>query len=331
VFAWCIQLVQSQTANDEQEKKKSRLRITCFWQHDLKAMWGFSSSTSTMAQQLSTMTLSLFKTVLKRGARVAELSGYGNGVSIDRIRYQIDREALNIEYSIVPEEDEHTTPIEQVQGMDEVHSLREQRRLTRSIECVLPSSEGWDVQVTTKASSEDVENLPWFANALRISSSSLPSCDQVILRLTHTTLPDVYSVLKVKVTVEVSAASSGIRLNGLPKAIMEAEERDPSSNSISQTILQDIASAADLSFHSSTSSVGTMDSGRSTSSAIAIARTPTQRSAASEKSILSRIRRNYIYFSSLLQEPEAKWRRSTLIYFQLLDYSGLLNSLRSSY
>jgi hypothetical protein len=36
----------------------------------------------------------------------------------------------------------------------------------------------------------------------------------------------------------------------------------------------------------------------------------TQRTPAAEKSILSRVRRNYIYFSSLLQEPEAKWKRS---------------------
>ncbi len=79
------------------------------------------------------MTLSLFKTVMKRGGRVAELSSYGNGISIERIRYQVDREALNVEYAIIPEEDEHSTPTEQVQGMEDVHLLREQRRLTRSI------------------------------------------------------------------------------------------------------------------------------------------------------------------------------------------------------
>lgn len=263
-----------------------------------------------MAQQLSTMTLSLFKTVIKRGGRVAKLSSYGNGVSIERIRYQIDREALNVEYAIIPDEDEHTTPSEQVQGMEEVHSLREQRRLTRSIECVLPSLEGWDIQVATKASSEEAENLPWSASALRTSSSLSSSHDQIVFRLTHTALPDAYSVLKVKVTIEVSGASRGIRLNGIPKPIMEAEDRDPSSHFISQTILQDIASTADLSFNTNTS-MGTMNSATSTSSSVnAITRTATERSAASGKSILSRVRRNYIYFSSLLQEPEAKWRRS---------------------
>jgi len=276
-------------------------------------MWMFNYSAATMAQQLATMTLSLFKMVTQRGGRVAKLSGYGNGVSIDRIRYQIDREALNVEYSIIPEEDEHTMPIEQQQGMEEVHSLREQRRLTRSIECVLPSLVGWDVQVTTKASSEEVEKSPWSATALRTKYRHSFSQDQITLRLIHSALPDAHSVLKVKLTVEVSPASRGIRLNGISKPIVEAEECDPSSHFISKTVLQDIASTVDLSYNTPTS-VGSINSNDSaSSSSIAITRIATERSAAGEKSISSRVRRNYIYFSSLLQEPEAKWRRSRYI------------------
>jgi hypothetical protein len=309
VFAWCIQLIQTQSDKDDPTKKKlARLRITCFWQHDFKAMWVFNSSGSGLAQQLSTMTLSLFKTVLKRGNRVAKLSGYGNGVSIDRIRYQIDREALDVEYTIIPEDDEHSMPTEQGQGMEEVLSLREQRRLTRSIECILPSLEGWEVQVTTRASSEEVEKLPWSANVLRTSSSTSPSRDQIILRVTHTALPDAYSVLKVKITIELAAASRGVRLNGIHKTIVEAEDRAPLSHFISPTMLQDITDTTDL---STTTSVGTVSSVSSAASSVTqLNRSAPERSAASDKSILSRVRRNYIYFSSLLQEPEAKWRRS---------------------
>jgi hypothetical protein len=36
-----------------------------------------------------------------------------------------------------------------------------------------------------------------------------------------------------------------------------------------------------------------------------------ERPVAAEKTILSRVKRSYIYFSSLLQEPEAKWKRTT--------------------
>jgi hypothetical protein len=259
------------------------------------------------------MGLGLLKTVMKRGSRIPKITGYGNGVSIERIRFQIDREALTVDYAIIPEEEEHAASGE---GIDELHALREQRRLTRSIECVLPSGEGWDVQVSTKASSEEVERLPWSVRAIR--SSSFPSTaelseslplDQIVVRLTHAPLIDEHSVLKVRVVVEISGPSVGLRLNGLPQTIQDIEERDPSSYFITQQILQDVSSTADLSFHTS-SSMHTTSSTGSTTSGSAIPRPPTERTAAAEKSILSRVRRNYIYFSSLLQEPEAKWRRS---------------------
>ena len=49
----------------------------------------------------------------------SQLTGYGNGVSIERIRFQLDREALTIGYAVLPEDDEHP----QMHGMDEVHAL----------------------------------------------------------------------------------------------------------------------------------------------------------------------------------------------------------------
>ena len=262
------------------------------------------------------MTLGLLKTVIKRGGRVPKLIGYGNGVSIGRIRFENDREALTVEYSIIPEDDQHTIHNEDVHGMDDVHALREQRRLTRSIECVLPSSEGWDVQVSTKASSEEVEQLPWSARATRSSSSPFSSQqssvppDQIRLRLSHAALIDDHSILKVKVIIEISGPSSGLRLNGLSQTIQDVEERDPSSYFISEQILQDVSSAIDLSFQTS-SSMGTVNSTVSSSPSVhQVIRPAAERSVAAEKSILSGVRRNYIYFSSLLQEPEAKWRRS---------------------
>ena len=262
------------------------------------------------------MTLSLLKTVIKRGGRVPKLAGYGNGISIERVRYQIDREALTIDYAIIPDDDEHQEL--GLSGMDEVHALREHRRLTRSIECVLPSLEGWDVLVTMKGSSEEVERIPWSAHAMR--SNSCPSTfsppDQVLLRLTYGALTDDDAVLKVKVVIEVSGGTRGLRLNGLATKIHDLEERDPSSHIMPQKMLQDVASAADLSFQTS-SSLGTVSSTGSSTAARPRTRPSPERTAAADKSILSKVRRNYIYFSSLLQEPEAKWRRS-MFYLYLL-------------
>ncbi|KAF8888095.1 hypothetical protein BD779DRAFT_1611394 [Infundibulicybe gibba] len=308
LFAWCIQYVQPSnptTPGNRPEKKISagRIRMTCFWQHDLKAAWNFTSSSS-IIQQLSTMILGLLKTVIKRSFRVPKLAAYGNGVSIERVRFQIDREALTIDYTIIPEEEDHSAG--DVAGMNELQTRREQKRLTRAIECVLPSCEGWDVQVTTKASSEEVERLPWSTHASRSSGSSQP--DQLTLRFSHAPLIDDHSVLKVRVVIEISGPSSGLRLNGLPQTVLLIEDRDPSASNLSQQILQDVTSTADLSFNTM-SSLGSSTTTPSTVPNPVIS--PNERTTAAEKSILSRVRRNYIYFSSLLQEPEAKWRRTT--------------------
>lgn len=325
VFAWCIQLLQPpqqplSASPDQPKRKPGRVRITCFWQHDLRSVWNIGTS-SGIVQQLSTMVLGLLKTVIKRSSRVPTLTGYGNGITIERMRFQIDREALTIDYAIIPEDEDHTT--EHLQGLNELHAKREQRRLTRSIECVLPSSEGWDVQVSTKASSEEVEKLPWTTHAIRSSSyqSSPSPPDQITLRLSHAPLLDDHSILKVSVVIEISGPSSGLRLNGVPQAIRDIEERDPTSYTMSQQILQDMSSTTDLSFDTSSFSNTTAASVASTASTSTLVRPPAERSTAAEKSILSRVKRNYIYFSSLLQEPEAKWKRS-----RCSSYSGGANA-----
>lgn len=280
-------------------------------------MWTFNSSSS-IAQQLCAMMVGLFKTVKKRGARIPLLSGYGNGVSIERVRFEIDREALTLDYSIVPEDEDHASHTSE-QGLDELHAIREHRRLTRSIECALPVTVGWDVQIATRASSEQVSQLPWTARATRCisasqdSSSSADEHDQIILAVKHGSLPNDHSVLKVKVVIELSGPSGGIRLNGIPQAIEQIEDRNSLSYYMSEQMLQDASSTADLSFNTQ-SSIGTIDEGASRSSTLAerpqLMRVPTERTAGAEKTILSRVKRNYIYFSSLLQEPEAKWKRS---------------------
>ena len=260
------------------------------------------------------MILGLYKTVKKRGSKVPMLTGYGYGVSVERVRFQLDRQALTVEYLVHPEEDGG----EESNSIKNLDELREHRRLTRSIEFLLPTSEGWDVQVTAKASSERVEKLPWTATTIRgkptppIPGGVIKPLDLTVFHIMHSSLPDAHSILKVRVVLELSGPSSGIRLNGLPQTIQVVEERDPSSlSAVQQQLLQDASSIADASFQtsSSVSSVGTIGSGgpqiRSR-----LVKDVGERSAAAEKSILSRVKRSYIYFSSLLQEPEAKWKRS---------------------
>ena len=319
VFAWCIQHIQPQQSDQSSRTSLPRIRITCFWQHNFRLVWNFSSNSS-LAQQLSAMTVGLHKTVQQRRARVPLLTGYGNGVSIERVRFAVDREALTVDYSIVPEDEDHPQQTTE-QNLEQLHTLRELRRLTRSVEFSLPSAHGWDVQLSTKGSSEQVSQLPWTTQATRsvvpspAGDTASPEQPKFTFAVKHATLPNDHSVLKVRITIELSGPSSGLRLNGIPQAIEELEPRNPASFFISQQMFQDASSMAEHSFRTHSSSVATSATSTSRASTIAerpqISRTLTERSTAAEKSILSRVKRNYIYFSSLLQEPEAKWKQST--------------------
>lgn len=42
------------------------------------------------------MMVGLYKTTQQRGAQILQLAGYGNGVSVVRVQFEIDREALII-------------------------------------------------------------------------------------------------------------------------------------------------------------------------------------------------------------------------------------------
>lgn len=311
------------TVNDSPHPKRrptvGRLRITCYWQHDLRALWNIGSPGST-SQQLSAMVLGLLKTTLKRATRIPKLLGYGLGVSIEKIRFQIDRESLTVDYAIIPTEEEEHLENEldsaKSEGLERLHITRERRRLTRAVELILPASEGWDVQVSTRASSEEVENLPWDAIAVRsgslpsLSSSRIPQ-DQILLRLTHAPLIDNHSILKVIVVIEISGSSSALRLNGVLQTIKDSDQGRFSTSIVgSQQIFQDLASAIGISITES-SSIGSASIISSSSSSLGSPpATSKERNPAAEKNILARIKRNYIYFSSLLQEPEAKWKRS---------------------
>ena len=260
------------------------------------------------------MILGLYKIVKKRGTKIPMLVGYGYGVGVERVRFQLDRQALTVEYLVHLEEDGG----EESSNIQNLNELHEHRRLTRAIEFLLPASEGWDIQVTTKAPSERVEKLPWTATAIR--GKPLPPnpgaivkpLELTVFRVMHSVLPDAHTLIKVRVVFELSGPSGGIRLNGLPQTIQADEERDPSSLfAAQQQLLQDASSTAGASLQtsSSVSSVGTIGSGASPVRSH-LANQAGERSVAADKSILSRVKRSYIYFSSLLQEPEAKWKRS---------------------
>ena len=312
VFAWCIQVLLPQSLNVENTppslSNNNTLRITYFWQHDLKAVWSLSSA---LSQQLPATVQGLLRVVQKRGHRLPLLCAYGMGVSLERISFDVGREALNVEYSIV-HEDEDEASAHAVKALEEVNEAKARKRLERCIEYILPDAIGWDIQISTRASSDTVAALPWKVTASRTLTSASSSSGYTTFRIRHSSLPDTQSTLKVKMIVEISGSAAGLRLNGLPHPVLDVEPRDPISFTLSRQMLQDTSSVNGPSFHSLSTDEGSGDtSASSTAPRKGVSRYDgIGRTSAAEKLILARVKRNYIYFSSLLQEPEAKWKRS---------------------
>lgn len=293
VMAWCIQMLSGPTPDAK------KVRITCFWQHDLKAVWGIG--TASRPQHLTALLIGLVKVVRKRGNRTPLLHGFGLGVSMDSLTFDTNREALTAEYSIHHDSEDDDLQRNAQKSMEELHAMKERRRLERSIECTLPSSVGWDVQLTTRGSSSDVTALPWTVVVVRMTSDA--GREYLLLRARHAALPSKHALLKVTLSVEVAGGTKRLRLNGSPHAIEQTESRDPSTFRVPQPLLQDATSVTGLSFQTAS----TADNSQSdTASNRMPLRLTGLRSQSGDKSILTLVRRNYVYFASLLQEPEAK-------------------------
>ncbi|KAG8901797.1 hypothetical protein FRB99_005097 [Tulasnella sp. 403] len=319
LFAWCVQLVQpSSDSNSKASSSSPRVRVTCFWQHDLKAIWGMAN----LSQNLPSMVVGLIRAVRKRGSRIPTLSGWGHGIGIDNLSFNVGRDALRLDYSVFPEDAAGDQGFALVPGSEHVDlkTIKERKRLERGLEVVLPLSQGWDIQISTRAPSEESSKLPWTVHATRIAT--LPDPPQqndgsptpqtpstptqfAVLRISHSRPKECY-ILKVNVVIELSGGSNGLRVNGLPHAIMDTESRDPVSWSTSKEVLEDATSISGISLQT-VSTTGSQSSNTTQLGSPTI-RSSVDRSPAAEKQILSLVRRNYIYFTSLLQEPEAKWR-----------------------
>jgi ribosomal protein L25 (general stress protein Ctc) len=261
-----------------------------------------------LPQQLVTMAQALLSTVKTKQSRVPALISYGYGVNVERVAFDVGRAALAIDYAIVP--DEPYTDIN-VHSLDELQKVKEQRRLQHGVEVLLPSPDGWDIRIATRGSNELVTKLPWTSSASKWGEG------RVRLHIQNSAPPNDHSVLKVKLLVEFSGALKGLQLNGLPQPLEEHMEHELRSFARAPQLLQDASSAAHVSLDSANVSVMTgesdMTTGSTSSKQPPLQRTESgvsvvPRGPAFDKTILSRVRRNYIYFSSLLQEPEAKWK-----------------------
>ena len=83
------------------------------------------------------------------------LAGHGYGISIERMCFQLDQQALTVEYAVHPDDDALT-----VSSAHNLSEVRERCRQPQSVKCHLPACGGWDVKIFTKASSDRIQKLP---------------------------------------------------------------------------------------------------------------------------------------------------------------------------
>ncbi|KAF8315340.1 hypothetical protein DL93DRAFT_2057136 [Clavulina sp. PMI_390] len=315
LYAWCIQITHSSEASSSSAPAK--VRITCFWQHDLKAIWGIGNS---ITQHIPAMLTGLVNTVQTHGPRMAHLRGFGRGVAITHIDFQGPRQLLALEYSIAKDEsDEDGLAMRALSGPDDLlRASKESRRLERKVECSLPYGPGWEVRVATKSSANTLPTPHYFVQA---SQPSVPlsshATEPITLQISHPEPPD-HAVLRVTVSIEPVAVlgarvkDAPLRVNGNTQSILQIELGDPAPKAFPFESFSSSESPASVVTTSSdktqkTAPGGLLGSGRGGRPGIPGVRST--RLPAAEKAIATLVRRNYIYFTSLLQEPEAKWSK----------------------
>jgi hypothetical protein len=283
LLAWCVQL--SGSGSSESSPSEGKARITCFWSWNPKGAWAVGGG---VPQHMPSLMVGLVDHVREGGEKVPVLSSYGPDVSVGSVNYDTARVTLSIGYAIV-----------------NMGLFAENEGLRRQVEFGLSSTQSWDVQIQVRTQNdEESSSALWtsFVGQAAPASSSLSAPKRLVLRFAHAPLGSSEELVRINVSIErTSSASPGVRINGIPVTI---EPMNPTP--IRRPVLEETASASGISLRT-LSTLGTVDTIATNDGSVETKRNP-GRSLSAEKSIASMIRRNYIYFTSLLQEPEAKWR-----------------------
>ncbi|SCV67425.1 BQ2448_5036 [Microbotryum intermedium] len=319
LLAWCIQIVQPSSPQPEATPSPAsalstspsstflspnptgtnKLRISLFWQWSLKG-----AVFATHHQQVAQLLAGLGDFVREKGFQIPLVMSYGRGLELSSAIYDRGQETRTIEYSIIADDEEDTLSGGEV-GLDELARRKERRRLERAVEISLAIGEGWDARVTTTAVGEEV-NTDW-TSAVETGASE---AGRMTLRLSHAKLSKPDQLLRVTVAIQRLAGGKSIKVNGETADITTIEPRNASHFARALLDTTDVDAASSITALSQNTacvsespSTSSIDANKSHMSRRSLPAPPT---AASE--INSLLRRNYIYFTSLLQEPEAKWR-----------------------
>lgn len=323
LFAWCLQ----RTAD-------STLKVTVFWSWDLKGAW-LGMPAGGLGAQIPNLVTSLISHVADDASRVPYLATFGRNVEVTGRKFDPTRDKITIDYQVI---------CEQVQGADD---CKEDDTLVWSLPAAEGWNVHVDVRPLIASPTNKVWTA-WQIKATREKQGAAWKSAKVTLRMEHRTedgRAELEQGLRGRITVQRIAASHEVRLrlNDNPCPIEEVEAEGQvvsddavqdlldSSDKVASLVLDDTASVSGLSLRSDISSHSTAPT---VNGEDVIKRAPTpstlldrdypslttagpipgngltpRHAADRSQSLAGLIRRNYIYFTSLLQEPEAKWKQ----------------------
>ena len=230
--------------------------------------------------------------VRTKGSGVPLVKGFGLGIEVASSSFERAIEMRVVEYCVLPDEieaDLSGAEGDGEEGMGRVARRRERIRLQRTVEIsVGGEGHGWDVRLGVKGVGDGVA-LGWTV----VAESDANSTNQITLRFKHEQVEQPDAMVRVSLTVQRLAGGKGIKVNSEPVSISPREQRDLNPQSSLEGLWD-------------TATIDSVSPSLDSPPEPALPAPPQPNNSAS--TIRSLLKRNYIYFTSLLQEPEAKWR-----------------------
>ncbi|SPO29163.1 uncharacterized protein UTRI_06112 [Ustilago trichophora] len=322
LMAWCLQVVPPDGPTSSSTKPAAassasplrsspRVKVTVFWSWDLRGAW-MGMPAGGLGMHLPELIKGLLNHVRESSDKIPLLGNYGNCVELLSNSFDPTRDTLVTEYAIIVEDTVAREAEDRAEkDLDTLHLLRSRRKLEATVEFSLPAGEGWDVRIEVKghsssatepnpAESSDDTPTSWRATAERSSESQ-----HTILSIRHRQLQDSEELVRIKVRIQRVVASTDLRLNDAALEVAQVEPRTPAS--LAQPLLEDTASISGISVATASTGSAASVTAVNAGNAANASRSGTPNLGFANQ-INSQIRRNYIYFTSLLQEPEAKWK-----------------------
>ncbi|CDZ97996.1 START-like domain [Phaffia rhodozyma] len=317
LLAFCVQFPPSKSdtlplPSGGSTMSGNRVQLTCFWQWNPRGTWAVGSS---IGAHLPDLLSNLVDQARGNGGNIPLLTACGKDVSLSSSGFDRGRDTLSIEYAVVHQEDENEIKSVDDKGKDD--------GTRRTVEFDVPSSQGWRIQISVKSylAAETDPGLSWEAiigkppPALAPTGVNPSSVRPLLLRVTHPPLSDPSQLSRFKVSIARDPSSRTIRINGIPQVVKDLTVKQAGgiSGEANKRLSRgfggdDTASLSGVSLRT----METVDSGLGGSTpfngVVGNGEKRKGRSEKAERGVAGFIKRSYIYFTSLLQEPEAKWK-----------------------